>query len=191
MIFNTVVTAVFILTSISEAGSRWLEFDDIGYPSNHKLDLSGGINSNQYKYTAPNGIAVIESSVARWQNSDYYYLSNLFDGSLYYRTHGSAHAHSYWLGQCDSTQTATITITFDQPQNISHIVVEARTIWKERWSWYAIDAYEDAADLVSGDVVEAVHVTQMVDTDNDHFGQVHAHSVKGENEMLVFYILKT
>ena len=176
----------------SGTGSRWIEFDDIGYPDYHKLDLSGGNNTNEYTYIAPNGLAVVKSSAERWQSGDYYYLSNLFDGSLYYRTHGNDHRYSYWLGQCSSPEVATITITFDSPQDISHIVIEPQIIpnYNDGRSWYAIDGYHDAADLQQGNIKEAVHITQMINTDSDNFGKVHGHTVKGKYEALVIYLWK-
>eukprot|EP01083_Nonionella_stella_P091759 256593_1 len=184
------LTILAVISLINAATCKWLEFDDVGYSSNHQLDLSGGVNTDQYTYTAPSAVAVVKSSAQRWQNSNYYYLSNLFDGSLYYRTHDNTHHHSYWLGNCPSGDVSTITITFDQAQNISHVVVSARGLGSDRYSWYAIDAYVDATDYNNRDVTEAVHVTEMVNTNDDYFGKVHVHSVKGVYEVLVFYITK-
>eukprot|EP01084_Bolivina_argentea_P284513 487656_1 len=183
------ILIVIVIWLLLCTNSKWLEFDDVGYKNYQQLDLSGGTNNDQYTYTSPNAIAVVRSSAPRYQNSDHYYLSNLFDGSLYYRTHGNNHGHSYWLGSC-SGNTERISITFDTPQNISHVVVSARMLSTDRYSWYAIDAYKDAADFNNGDLIQAFHITQMVNTDNDYFGKVHAHSVKGQFEVLVFYITK-
>jgi len=177
-----------IMVSVSST-SRWLEFEGVGYPLCHKLDLSGGVDNDEYKYTAPNNIAVVESNVPRWNRRDYYYLSNLFDGSLFHRAKGSDHHHSYWLGQC-GWDTATITITFNRPQSISHIVVAARSINNDRYSYYAIDAFESKMDAEPGNIGRAIHVASMVNTDDDHYGKVRAHPVRGTYEVLVFYILK-
>eukprot|EP01083_Nonionella_stella_P312289 1116420_1 len=184
------LTILAVISLINAATCKWLEFDDVGYSSNHQLDLSGGVNTDQYTYTAPSAVAVVKSSAQRWQNSNYYYLSNLFDTSLYYRTHDNTHHHSYWLGSCSSNNVETIKIKFREPQDLSHIIVSARTLLSDRYSWYAIDAYHDATDFDNNQVTEAVHITQMINTNTDYFGQVHVHSIKSKYELLVFYITK-
>ena len=187
-----ILTIAQAASQTSPACSRWLEFDDIGYPNYRKLDLSGGIDTNNYEYVAPNGIATVYSSVDRYSSNgeDWYYLSNLFDGSLYFRSHGTTHYHSYWLGLCLTIETAQIIIAFDKPQNISHIVVEPRVIYTDRYSWYAIDGYPESTDYKEGHIEKAVHITQMINTDDDHFGKVHGHPVKGVYETIVFYLFK-
>merc|ERR1719242_429406 len=193
IIASSIGSIALLLISMTVVESTWIEFEDVGYPKSRKLDLSGGANTDTFTYTARNNIAVVRSSTARHKDGNHYFLSNLFDGSLYTNNQGfSSVGDAQWLGQtCSTTEPVTITITFDVPQDISYIAVSAKNVGAtDRWSWYAIDAYEDAADVVSKNVVKAVHITQMIDTDADHGGQFRAHPVKGKYEVLVFHLLR-
>ena len=143
---------------------------------------------NLYTYRARNNTAVIQSSVARHVDGNHYLLGNIFDGSVYANTQGThSMRDAMWMGECFSYEPATITVTFDYPKDISYIAVSVKNMGSaaDGWSWYAIDAYEDALDPV-----KAVHVTQMIDTDDDHGGQFRAHAVKGKYKVLVFYVWK-
>eukprot|EP00484_Ammonia_sp_Unknown_P029683 CAMPEP_0197046020 /NCGR_PEP_ID=MMETSP1384-20130603/21786_1 /TAXON_ID=29189 /ORGANISM="Ammonia sp." /LENGTH=214 /DNA_ID=CAMNT_0042477725 /DNA_START=9 /DNA_END=653 /DNA_ORIENTATION=+ len=193
VVLSVVTLSASVLGVHPEGG--WIEFDNtqnMGYPSYRLLDLSGGTDVNDYTYVAPGNIAEVESSVKKWPNNDYYFLSSVFDGSLNYRTHGNRHEYTHWLGQCSSSEVATITIKFAEPQDISHVVVAPNTLasLSNRRSWYAIDAFTDIGDYGRGDENKAVHITQMVNTDEDYFGKVRAHDVRGTYDMLVFYLLK-
>eukprot|EP01083_Nonionella_stella_P220745 789439_1 len=188
---TNIILGIFTIIAMScvadiEPGD-WLPFKNIiGYSESIKLDLSGGTDTNQQTYTKQN-VATVVTSVVRWNNVGYHYLSNAFDGSLYHRTHGTGGGYLGWLGTCPVGQTSTITIRFNTVQDISHIVVSQNSGY--RATHYAIDGYQnDVAN--NDDVTEAVHITPMVNTDNDVLGQVHVHEVKAELRELVFYLMK-
>eukprot|EP01084_Bolivina_argentea_P256333 431535_1 len=192
MQYKTGITATIFITlatcCISEYESGdWIEFETAGYQYSEKLDLSHGVNTNNYKYDV-HGVASVETSAPRWPDKEYHFLSNVFDGSLYHRTHGDKTAYSTWLGNCPTSQTSTMTIKFDKVQDISHIIVAQKGHWGN--SLYSIDGYRDE-DANNDDVTEAIHITSMINTNNDIFGQVRAHSVKQPLRELVFYIYKT
>jgi len=111
----------------------------MGCPCEDKLDLSGGSGgiSGQNVYTAPDGTTAV-SSASTYENGNFYYLQNLFDGSdpaiLSSCSHGSVH-NCYWMTSSSGQQT--LTITFAQSRFITKIRVRSVTDSNRRSNYRA------------------------------------------------------
>lgn len=86
-----------------------------------KIDLSRGTGgrAGSKVYTAPNGV-VVTSSAAVYNNSTYYYMEYLFNGSI----PNYEDANSYWMTSSSTTQT----LTFDF-QAIGIPIIREIRVW--------------------------------------------------------------
>eukprot|EP01084_Bolivina_argentea_P081618 147784_1 len=150
------------------------DIDEIDWSQCSLMDLSKGTGgkTGEKVYTAANGVTVT-SSAPVWNNSNYYYMSYLFNGILNCRGDKSDARTSYWMTSSSGDQN--LIIDFGKSINLSFINIAAATYEDNgkanKGSDYSIDVFEKRSN-------KWMNICGIIDTSNDALEYVRRHDIK-------------